>query len=108
TFKATVTNKGPGAAGQTRAQLKSDNWLFDEREFIFGKIGPGESRTWSVPVKVPRDSLSRLDVVRVEFREEHGAEPARQELQVRLEGLQRPRFAYSYQLIDDNGGNGDG
>ncbi|MCS6914118.1 MAG: MXAN_5808 family serine peptidase [Myxococcales bacterium] len=108
TFKATVTNKGPVPAGQTWAKLKSDNWLFDEREFIFGKLAPGESRSWVVPVKIPRDSLSRLDIVRAEFAEENGAVPPRQELQVRLEGLPQPRFAYSYQLIDDLNGNGDG
>jgi carboxyl-terminal processing protease len=107
-IKATVTNKGPGVAGQVRAQLKSDNWLFDEREFVFGKIAPGETRTWTVPVKVPKDSLSRIDPVKVQFYEEHGAVPTVKDLQIAISGLPRPRFAYSYQLIDDLAGNGDG
>ena len=104
---ATVTNHGTGVAGQVRAQLKSDNYLYEEREFVFGRIAPGETRTWTIPVKVPKDTLPRLDVVRVQFFEEHNQAPAAQELQVRLDGLSRPRFAYSYQFIDD-GGNGDG
>jgi carboxyl-terminal processing protease len=108
TLKATVTHHGGGPAGRVRAQLKSDSGLFEDRELVFGKLAPGESRSWSVPVKVPKDTLSRLDVVRVEFAEEHGAAPPSQALQVQLDGLARPRFAYSYQLIDDERGNGDG
>ena len=53
---------------------------------MFGRIAPGESRSWTVPVKVPKDSLPRLDVVKVEFFEEHGAVPPKQEMQVRLDG----------------------
>jgi len=109
TFTASVTNQGNGTAGQVRAQLKSDNYLYEEREFVFGRIAPGETRQWSIPVKVPKDTLTRLDIVRTQFFEEHGQTPPTQELRVRLEGLPRPRFAYSYQLIDDGAtANGDG
>src|SRR5262249_29374965 len=83
--------------------------LYEDREFVFGRIGPGETRSWTIPVKVPKDMLSRLDVVKTQFFEEHNQAPATQSLQVRLEGLPRPRFAYSYQLIDDGPvSNGDG
>jgi len=109
TFTATVKNRGPGIAGQVRAQLKSDNFLYEEREFVFGRIAPGETRTWSIPVKVPKEGLPRQDLGRVVFSEENNNAPASKDLQVRLLGLPRPRFAYSYQLIDDgNGANGDG
>ena len=108
-FTATVKNRGPGIAGQLRAQLKSDNYLYEEREFVFGRLAPGEQRSWSIPVKVPKEVLTRQDSVRVVFFEENNHAPAQKELQVRLEGLPRPRFAYSYQLIDDGGSaNGDG
>jgi carboxyl-terminal processing protease len=108
-FTATVTNHGAGPAGQVRAQLKSDHYLYEEREFVFGRVGPGETRTWTIPVKVPKDTLPRLDVVKVQFSEENAHAPAPQELQVRLAGISRPRFAYSYQFIDDAGAtNGDG
>lgn len=108
-FTATVTNRGAGAAGQVRAQLKSDHYLYEEREFVFGRINPGESRTWSIPVKVPKDTLPRLDVVQVQFFDEHGKAPPAERLQVQLQGTDRPRFAYSYQFIDDGPeGNRDG
>ncbi|MBL9004436.1 MAG: PDZ domain-containing protein [Myxococcales bacterium] len=109
TFTATVKNRGTGIAGQVRAQLKSDNFLYEELEFVFGRVAPGETRTWSIPVKVPKAVLPRQDLVRVVFSEENNQAPPSKDLQVRLQGLPRPRFAYSYQLIDDgSGGNGDG
>src|SRR5262249_33874382 len=37
-FKASITNKGPGMAGQVRATLKGDDPLFEGREFVFGRI----------------------------------------------------------------------
>jgi carboxyl-terminal processing protease len=109
-FRATVTNKGPGAAGQVRAQLRSDDPLFDGREFVFGKLKTGESRTYAVPVKVPKEALSRTDPLRLEIFEEHGAKSKFEgdPVQVKITGMQRPLFAYSYQLIDDVKGNGDG
>ncbi len=108
-FKITVSNQGGGIAGQVRAQLKSDNYLYEDREFVFGRIGPGESRSWAIPVKVPKDTLPRLDVVKAQFFEENGHSPQPQALQVKLNGLPRPRFAYSYQLIDEGpSSNGDG
>ncbi len=100
-FTATVTNRGQGSAGQVWAQLKSDNFLYEEREFVFGRIGPGETKTWSIPVRVPKDTLPRLDVVKVQFFEEHAKAPPAQVLKVQLQGMERPRFAYSYQFIDD-------
>jgi carboxyl-terminal processing protease len=108
-FKATITNKGPGVAGQVRAQLKGNDFLFDGREFVFGKIKPGESRTWTVSVKVPKDAISRTDPLRLEVLEEHGATAKLDDaVTLKVRGMPRPLFAYSYQLVDDVKGNGDG
>ena len=108
-FKATITNKGPGVAGQVRAQLKGNDLLFDGREFVFGKIKPGESRSWVVPVKIPKDAFSRTDPLKLEVFEEHGATTKLDDtVTLKVKGMPRPLFAYSYQLIDDVKGNGDG
>jgi carboxyl-terminal processing protease len=108
-LKATITNKGQGVAGQVRAQLKGNDFLFDGREFVFGKIKPGESRSWIVPVKVPKDALGRTDPLKLEVFEEHGAGAKLDDaLTLRVKGMPRPIFAYAYQLIDDVKGNGDG
>jgi carboxyl-terminal processing protease len=109
-FKATITNKGSGVAGQVRATLKGDDPMFEGREFVFGRIKPGESRTFVVPVKLPKDVLTRTDPLHLEVAEEHGAKTQldTNELLVRVEGSARPVFSYAYQLVDDLKGNGDG
>jgi carboxyl-terminal processing protease len=109
TFKASVTNKGSTVAGQVRAQLKGSDPLFEGREFVFGRLKPGETRTFPVTVKTPKDSLARVDPLKLEVFEEHGGKSdSENELLVKLRGVARPLFAYSYQLIDDVKGNGDG
>ncbi len=108
-IKATVTNRGQTAAGQVRAQLKGDDSLLDGREFVFGHLKPGESRSWTLPVKIPIDQLTRVDPLHLEIGEEHGNKTqAAEPITLHLSGMARPQFAYSYQLIDDIKGNGDG
>ena len=109
-FTAKITNKGPGVAGQVRATLKGDDPFFDGRELVFGRIKPGETRSFTVPVKMPKDALTRVDPLHLEVTEEHGAKTTldANELLVRVDGPARPIYSYAYQLIDDIKGNGDG
>ena len=72
-FTAKITNKGPGVAGQVRATIKGDDPFFDGRELVFGRIKPGETRTFTVPVKLPKDALTRVDPLHLAVTEEHGA-----------------------------------
>src|SRR2546423_438134 len=64
TLRATVTNKGAVDALQVRAITRCDDPLLEDREFVFGRVRPGETRSWTVPVKVERAALARLDQVR--------------------------------------------
>jgi carboxyl-terminal processing protease len=107
-IKAAVRNDGQAPAKQLRARVKSDYFLFDERELVFGKIGPGETKTAELPVKVPKDALTQIDELKLELIEAHGAKVDSPEMKVQIEGLPRPVFAYTYQVIDDIQGNGDG
>ena len=49
-IKVTVTNNGTVPLFRLRAQTKSDAGIFDGKEFVFGKIEPGKSRTWTTPM----------------------------------------------------------
>ena len=107
---AKITNRGAGTAGQVRATLKGDDPFFDGRELVFGRIKPGETRTFTVPVKLPKDAITRVDPLTLDVSEEHGAKAlmAANELTVKVAGPERPLFSYAYQIIDDIKGNGDG
>ena len=131
-MKVTVTNGGSQTLYRLYAATKSDDPLFDNKELVFGKLEPGKTRTATVPLgwcdieghkagstavlpkdaprvcKVPKDSLTRADGIKVQFQEARGHAPADAEVHATVTALERPVFAYGYQIADNLTGNGDG
>ncbi|HVU04052.1 MAG TPA: MXAN_5808 family serine peptidase [Polyangiaceae bacterium] len=132
TLKVSVTNKGSVPIYQLRAVTKSDSGYYDEKELLFGRVDPGKTVTAKAPLgwcetegrkpgstapvpndaqrvcKLPTNGVTRQDVVRVRFSAEGGEPPADAEIRPTLKALPQPLFAYTYQIVDDRPGNGDG
>ena len=132
TLRVAVTNQGTEPVYQLRAVTKSDNGYFDEKELAFGKIEPGETVRAAAPLgwceiegrrpgstkplpenakracRIPSNAVTREDVIQVRFHSEGGDPPRDAEIRVTVRSLSRPVFAYSYQVLDDRPGNGDG
>ena len=132
TLTVTVKNKGTVPVYRLRAGTESDNSYYDEKELVFGKIGPGETKTATAPMawcevegrqagtlkpkpenakrvcKIPMDALDRSDGLKVNFDAAGGHAPASVEIRPTIVALARPLFQYSYQIADDIQGNGDG
>lgn len=79
-------------------QTSSDAGLFNNKEFAFGKIGPGEERSWSVKFETGKHMLSESVPVDVEFFEANNFAPKSLKLFVPIDGRPRPQFAYHYIL----------
>jgi carboxyl-terminal processing protease len=131
-LKLTVTNHGTTPLYRLFAVTKSEDPLFDNKELVIGKLEPGKSRTVSAPggwcnakghkvgstaqlpkdapreCTIPKDALMRSDGVKFHFEEARGRAPADAELRATVKSLERPVFAYSYEIIDNLKGNGDG
>jgi len=108
-WTVTVENKGDAPFRRLRAWTTSErNPLLDRREFVFGTIRPGERRSWTVPVRLPRSLDSRRDEVALIFEEEGGHAPADVATSVGVVEVAKPSFAFSVQVDDQQGGNGDG
>jgi carboxyl-terminal processing protease len=107
-IRGSVKNTGATTVHRVRAVLRSDNLLFDENEMVFGKIAPGATKTYDLAVKVPRNSLTRTDVIRAEFSAQGKLHANSAEMALNIEGKPHPLFAYAYQTIDDVSGNRDG
>jgi len=128
-----VHNKGKEPAYRLRAVTDSDNAYFKEKELVFGKIAPGETKAVTVPLswceiegrkiatiaplpkdakrvcRLPKEALDRSDGVKIHFDAFGGHTPASAELRPTIEALPRPQFQYSYQIADNlEGSNGDG
>ncbi|HEY5678377.1 MAG TPA: peptidase S41, partial [Myxococcales bacterium] len=107
-WTVTVENKGDGALRRLRAWTRVEkNALLDRREFVFGTVKPGEKRSWTVPVKLPRSLDSRHDAAQLVFEEENGNAPASVAAAIDVVEVAKPAFAFSAQVEDDHG-NGDG
>ncbi|MGH7280446.1 MAG: MXAN_5808 family serine peptidase, partial [Polyangiaceae bacterium] len=131
-LKVTVTNKGPQTLYRLYGVTKSDDPLFDTKELVIGKLDPGKAKTATVPLgwcdveghkpgstavvpkdaprvcKVPKDILTRVDGIKLHFSEARGKAPADVDIRAAVKGLERPVFAYTYSVVDDRKGNGDG
>jgi carboxyl-terminal processing protease len=132
-LKVTVTNNGKQPVYRLRGTTDSDNPYFDNKELVFGKVAPGQTRSAKAPLgwcdvegrkagsskpkdknakrtcKVPMDALARSDGLRVKFDTAGGGEAPPVEVRPTIHALERPMFEYSYQITDDKpGDNGDG
>ena len=131
-LKLTVTNKGTQTLYRVYAVTKSDNPMLDNKELVIGKLEAGKSKTATAPAgwcetkghkigstaplpkdlartcSIPKDALMRADGVKVHFEEARGRAPADSEVRATIKSLERPIFAYSYEIIDNRKGNGDG
>ncbi|MFO8070313.1 MAG: MXAN_5808 family serine peptidase [Polyangia bacterium] len=103
-----VRNDGPGTLYRMHATTRSDMRALDDRELAFGRIEPGETVERTLDFKIPKGELSRVDDVLVSFEEPRGRAPEPAALRFEVEALPEPRFAYGVQMVDAEGGNGDG
>ena len=119
-----VTNTGSNTLHRLRGTTDSDYRLFDDRELVFGRLRPGETKEWTATLgvcstegegrqerrvcRLPRDTPDRADGIRVKFEELHGHAPEPVEIRTEVRALDRPQFAYSLHVADDIQGNGDG
>ena len=106
TLTGTVKNEGTAPAFRVHARVQTDDGVFEDTELLFGKIAPGETRTFEAKLVVPKDSVDRLDRLGLEVREAKNAPATVIPATLRIEARPRPVFAYAYHLVD--AGNGDG
>jgi carboxyl-terminal processing protease len=108
-WTVTVENKGDAPFRRLRAWTQAEkNPLLDRREFVFGTIRPGERRSWTIPVRIPKGTDSRRDEVTVKFEDDAGKAPPELATSFGVVEVAKPVFAFSVQLDDKAGGNGDG
>lgn len=110
--RAEVENTGTVTLYRLRAMTKSDNPVFDGKEFIFGKLAPGEKRQWSVNFEIPKGSITREDEITLNFEDAYKTTLPDFIFKVETDRLPRPVFAFNYEVVDDgrfgSSGNGNG
>ncbi len=107
-LRATVENQGTEPVHRLRGVLDTEHPSFKGRELLFGRLGPAEKRSWTVEAKIPKDAVSRSDVVSLRLSTDAGAVPSASVLGVITRSVPHPQFAYAYVLDDVERGDGDG
>ncbi|MCP4500747.1 MAG: hypothetical protein GY822_12370 [Deltaproteobacteria bacterium] len=110
-----VTNTGSQPLWQVRGISEGTLYFLGNREFLFGFIGAGQTRTWTTKIKTSKELGSRHDTMRIAFSDHQDKKLGSLDVSVDFAGLKRPRFSYSL-FIDDTTclgekkhcGNGDG
>ncbi len=102
---ATATNESDSPLHRLKAITSNENPALDDREFLFGKLEPGASKSWSVDVEIPKDVKTRHDVVKFRLSDEDRQYGEPRKHAVAIEGAERPQFAFNY-AIDDASGDG--
>ncbi len=117
TLKARVTNLGDQPAYRVRAITDSEDPYLDEREFLFGRIDPGETVERTLEVAVGEHERSHIDRVLVSLSaagDVRTSPDSTTHFDLVAQGRKRPRFAVGLQVLDDPSlggsiqGNGDG
>jgi carboxyl-terminal processing protease len=127
-----VTNNGKSPLYQLHAITQSDSGYYDQKELVFGKVEPGESKQTTVPLgwcktegreagstkpvpldakricTIPKDAVHRQDAVQVRFFAAGADVPEALSFKPTIESLPQPIFAYSTQVVDNRSANENG
>ncbi len=106
---ARVKNKSDEILYRTFAMSESENYLFDQLEFIFGKIEPQEEKKYINKIKIPEYDISKLDTINFKLYTKDKEHILKDQLAyLKVHELPKPLFAYDYTIIDNGWGTSKG
>lgn len=94
-------NIGSKRLSRLMAISESENRLYDDRQFAFGKLEPGESKQWFVPLKISKSSASRNDIIFIRFTDGDSTELYEQTITLQTLQKERPAFDYTIRILDN-------
>jgi carboxyl-terminal processing protease len=101
-LELSVKNTGEAPVYQVWGTTDSDNPLLKNLDFAFGKIAPGEERSWKAEVEVPKSADSRWDPVTLQLKTAGAPEAGSFAGGARTGSMRLPSFAYVSTLEDEN------
>jgi len=107
-IQATITNNSGADLYQIRGVSESEYSRLDDLEWVFGTVPKGKQRSWTVTVPMPRNAMARATPLELRFfSDQEPLEGLTATSEIRVTPLERPSFAFTYEIRDDRG-NGDG
>lgn len=107
-IEMTVTNLGEEPIHRISAVTESDNPWLNQAEFYFGRIAPGESRTYRHRVALHDGFPSSASEVSVSVQDESRQTLHETDLRIQTSGKTLPSLSYGVELFDGRLGKGVG
>ncbi len=99
--RITVENRGNAPFRQLIGVTESEDPLFANLEFPFGRISPQEKKVWKAPLKIPDFVHQRTLPVTLKFHEEFERLPHTPSFTLQIEEPPTPLYQYRYEIADD-------
>lgn len=106
-LQITMRNRGKYPVSRLRAITQSPDWFLQRKEFVFGKLAPGQSKQWIVDAKLPLWVKTHLHSLKVHVYSAQKSFHWEKSIDLQIMGLPQPRYDFSYAL-EEIKGNGDG
>jgi len=88
-------NVGKTPIARLLAITNSNNQIFDDRQFAFGRLKPNESKEWYIPIKIAESSVSRDNLISFVFYDEQKRALHKDSISLIIKEKQRPRFNFT-------------
>jgi len=95
---ARVTNRGDETIYRLKGLTESEYFIYKDREFLFGKLAPGETVERRVRARLPYFPHARNDLFEVKLSGESGTVIETASGEILLSDAARPGFAYSAEI----------
>ncbi|MBI4125867.1 MAG: PDZ domain-containing protein [Deltaproteobacteria bacterium] len=96
--RLTATNIGTSPFWQLAGNIEANPSFLANKELIFGKLGPGETKSADIKLKIPEGTPSQELSATVNFSGKGDHIPESLALVIPIKGKEPPRFTISYHL----------
>jgi carboxyl-terminal processing protease len=101
-FTVSVKNLDDKPAYRIWGRSESADGLLRARDFLFGKVNPGEEKSWTVEIKAPKSLASRWDPVTVKLMSGEVKDVAEGAGGALARAGEPPRYGFTYDMTDVN------
>ncbi len=108
TLEIKVKNNGINPVYRLRAITDSEYLIYKGKELIFGKLKPGEEKTWNLKFEIPKWVSTREDKVEVKFIDSSDKEVMNHNLIIKTRGNEKASYSHHYEIVDDGRSGSDG
>ncbi len=108
-MKVAVKNLGNKPAFRVLSTTTALNPLLNNKEFILGKINPGEEKSADVEINIPADVINFDETIQLmTYTQNSKDHPKKTLIATKFIEKMGPRFSYAYKVIDGEGSGTSG